>query len=145
LKTFDHLPTDMDRFPTTCAGSMGEDVSLRYRNPIELGWGGAVKFDHDFVGRAALEKVAPVPRRRMVTLLWNPEDVMAVYTSQLGQGEVHMWMDPLHLGQHQGRNILYADRVLKDGRVAGVSSGRQDSYCFRAMPSLCYSERQAVK
>lgn len=36
------------------AGSMGPDIRLRYRNPVELGWAGIIKFDHDFVGRKAL-------------------------------------------------------------------------------------------
>jgi glycine cleavage system aminomethyltransferase T len=134
---FMHLPPEMDRFPTTCAGSMGDEIRLRYRNPMELGWVGAVKFDHDFVGRAALEKVAADLRRKMVTLLWDPEDVVGVYASQFAEGDTYMWMDPLHLGQHQGKNILYADQVLKDGKPVGVSSGRQYSYYFRAMLSLC--------
>ena len=32
---------------------------------------------------------------------------------------------------------MYADQVLKDGRAVGVSSGRQYSYYYRAMLSLC--------
>jgi vanillate/3-O-methylgallate O-demethylase len=134
---FMNMPPELDRFPTTLAGSMGDDINLRYRSPIELGWGSAVKFDHDFTGRAALERETASPRRKMVTLTWNPEDVVDVYASQFSGGETYMWMDPLHLGQHQGQNILYADQVLKNGKVVGVSSGRTYSYYFRAMLSLC--------
>ena len=50
-----------------CKGSMGPDLSLRYRTPIELGWTNRVAFNHDFVGRAALEAEAANPRRR-----WSP-------------------------------------------------------------------------
>jgi glycine cleavage system aminomethyltransferase T len=134
---FMNMPPEMDRFPATYAGSMGPDIDLRYRNPFELGWGRAVKFDHDFTGRATLEKEAEHPRRKMVTLVWNAEDVVDVYASQFEEGTTYAWMDPLHLGQHQGRSILYADQVLKDGEMVGVSSGRQYSYHFRAMLSLC--------
>src|SRR6476646_8179906 len=46
-----------------------------YVTPWDLGYGFMVKFDHDFIGREALEKVAPKPRRKKVTLAWNGEDV----------------------------------------------------------------------
>ena len=45
-----------------------------------------IKFDHDFVGRKALEKEVANPRRKMVTLLWNTEDVMDVHASQFQTG-----------------------------------------------------------
>ena len=44
-----------------CAGSMGPDRRLRYRNPIELSWAGMIKFDHEFTGRKALEKIVARP------------------------------------------------------------------------------------
>ncbi|MDX3457097.1 aminomethyl transferase family protein [Streptomyces sp. ME02-8801-2C] len=44
-------------------------------NPWELGYGGFVKFDHDFIGRDALEAIAPKTQRRKVTLAWNAEDL----------------------------------------------------------------------
>ena len=37
-----------------------------------------VKFDHDFTGREALEKVAKNPKRKKVTLAWNGDDVTKV-------------------------------------------------------------------
>ena len=35
-------------------GSLGADPELRYVNPVELDWGSAVKFNHDFVGKDAV-------------------------------------------------------------------------------------------
>jgi glycine cleavage system aminomethyltransferase T len=131
------MPPEMNGPPVTLAGSMGPDIKLRYRNPFELGWGKMVKFDHDFIGRAALEKEAATPRRKMVTLVWNPEDVVDVYASQYREGETYGWMDPIHLGQSRGGSIMYADQVLAGGELVGVSSGRQYSYHYRAMLSLC--------
>ena len=46
-----------------------------YLTPYELGYGPFVKFDHDFIGREALEKIAGQPHRRKVTFAWNAEDV----------------------------------------------------------------------
>ena len=116
---------------------MGPDIALRYRNPVELGWAGMIKFDHDFVGRKALEKEVANPRRKMVTLLWNTEDIMDVYASQFRPGEPYRNMDdPSHFTFEGAYHTLYADQVLKDGKLVGISSGRAHSYYFREMISL---------
>jgi glycine cleavage system aminomethyltransferase T len=123
--------------PQALRGNMGTDYRLRYRNPIELGWAGMVKFDHEFVGREALEKEVANPRRKMVTLLWNTDDVIDVYASQFRQGKPYPPMDdPNHFTFEGNRHTLYADKVLKDGKVVGISSGRAYSYYFREMISL---------
>lgn len=120
------------------AGSMGPDIRLRYRNPVELGLAGMIKFDHDFIGRKALEKEVANPRRKMVTLVWNTKDIIDVYASQFEPGEPYPNMDsPNHHTFEHGPHILYADQVLKDGKFIGVSSGRAYSYYFREMLSLC--------
>jgi glycine cleavage system aminomethyltransferase T len=119
------------------AGSMGQDIRLRYRNPVELGWAGMIKFDHDFVGRKALEKEAANPRRKMVTLVWNSEDIIDVYASQFRPGEPYQNMDsPNHHTFEHGPRTYYADQVLKGGKLIGISSGRAHSYYFREMISL---------
>lgn len=51
------------------------DVEDYYQTPWDLGYGRHVKFDHDFVGRDALEKLADQPHRRKVWLRWNDDDV----------------------------------------------------------------------
>jgi glycine cleavage system aminomethyltransferase T len=101
-----------------------------------------IKFDHDFIGRAALGKEVANPRRKMVTLVWNPEDIIDVYASQFRPGEPYPNMDnPNHFGFEVGDEThaltLYADRVLKGGRLIGISSGRAYSYYDREMLSLC--------
>jgi len=124
------------RLEVRLAGSMGSDVGERYRNPVELGWGGMIKFDHDFVGRKALEKEVVNPRRKMVTLVWNAEDIIEVYASQFQPGEPYANMDnPNDVDWNVGRTY-HADRVLKDGKLVGVSSGREYTYYFREMISL---------
>jgi Glycine cleavage system T protein (aminomethyltransferase) len=60
-------------------GSLGgsfysNDISDYYLTPWDLGYGPFVKFDHDFTGREALEKLGD-PKRKKVTLAWNGEDV----------------------------------------------------------------------
>ena len=46
------------------AGSFeGKQISDWYRSPVEFGWGKNVKFDHDFIGRQALEPEVAKPKR----------------------------------------------------------------------------------
>ncbi|MCV5276806.1 hypothetical protein OFC49_39360, partial [Escherichia coli] len=66
------------------AGSLGgsyysERIEDYYFTPYELGYGRFVKFDHDFVGREALEEMAEGPHRRKVTLVWEGEDVARAF------------------------------------------------------------------
>ena len=127
-------------------GSMGTDIRLRYRNPVELGWGGMIKFDHDFVGRKALEKEVTNPRRKMVTLEWDTEDVVDVYRSQFLPGEPYANMDePTNFRLSDGRHRYHDDKVLKDGKPVGISFGRAYSYYFRKMISLCSIDAEYSK
>ncbi|WP_431778891.1 vanillate/3-O-methylgallate O-demethylase [Microbacterium aurantiacum] len=66
----------------TLAGSfVSDDISDYYLTPWALGYGSFVKFDHDFIGRDALEKIDPGTQRRKVTLAWNAEDVTKIFAS----------------------------------------------------------------
>ncbi len=126
----------MPGFATTfnVAGSFeGKSVSDYYRSPYELGWGKSVKFDHEFIGRKALEAEAANPKRTMVTLVWNAEDVIDVYASMFRKGEHYDFMEM----PRDQRGFMYADKVMKDGKLIGVSTSRGYSYYFREMISLC--------
>ena len=126
------------RYTSDCKGSMGPDIRLRYRNPVELGWGRMINFNHEFVGREALEKEVADQRRTMVTLLWNAEDIIDVYASRFRPGEPYASMDNPYERFVEGAGwAYYADQVLKDGKLIGISSGRTLSSNYRQMLSLC--------
>jgi glycine cleavage system aminomethyltransferase T len=113
------------------------DARARLRNPIELGWGRAVKFDHEFTGRAALEAEVADPKRTVVTLVWNPEDVIDIYASLLRPGEEYKTIElPTSPPWSQAGQNVHADHVLKDGRSIGVSSGTIYSYYYRQVMSM---------
>ena len=115
------------------AGSFEADnVQAWYRNPVELGWGKNVKFDHDFIGRKALAEEVADPKRLMRTLVWNAEDVADVYAS-LFRDETYDYMEM----PRDQRGFMYMDKVLKDGKLVGVSSSRGYTYYFKTMLSLC--------
>ena len=89
------------------------DISELYRTPIELGWKKSVKFDHDFIGCAALEPEVASPKRTMVTLVWNADDVADVYASLFRKDTPYQYMEMprkypwlrLRRRSHQGREV----------------------------------------
>jgi len=55
-----------------------ENIEDYYCTPYELGYGRSIAFNHDFIGRAALEKAQADVRRTKVTLVFDPQDVRRV-------------------------------------------------------------------
>lgn len=123
-------------------GSIGgsfvsDDIEDYYCTPYELGYGFYVKFDHDFVGRAALERIHDGPHRRKVTFEWNPEDVARVHASHLDPGKPNCKTIDIPISNYASTS---ADKVLKDGRIVGMSMFAGYSYNERAQLSLGFVE-----
>ncbi len=93
------------------------DIADYYLTPYDLGYGPFVKFDHDFVGRAALEKMVNEQKRKKVTLVWNGEDIAKVFGSLFRSGgDITKYID-LPLANYA---TLPFDKVLKDGKTVGL-------------------------
>jgi vanillate/3-O-methylgallate O-demethylase len=134
---FEEFRSAMPGFASTfnVAGSFDSDrIEDWYRSPVELGWAKTIKFDHDFIGRAALEEEVANPRRTIRTLVWNGDDVADVYASLFRKEE-----DPYQFMEmpRDQRGFMYADRVQRAGEDVGVTTSRGYSYYFREMLSLC--------
>ena len=118
-------------------GSLGgsfysADVDDYYLTPHDLGYWPFVKFDHDFVGRDALEARGDEPRRHKVTLKWDGEDVARAMATMFGQGDAVKYID-LPLSNYA---TWPYDKVLHDGDMVGLSTFSGYSYNERAMLSL---------
>lgn len=125
-------------------GSAGSQAS-GYTDPFSLGWGFCVKFDHDFVGRPVLEKLAAENRRGIVSLEWNEEDILKIYASQFTDDPYEPIDQPNDMAEDY-RVRVHQDRVLNaDGKDIGISSGRTMSLYYRKMISLCQLDREYMR
>jgi glycine cleavage system aminomethyltransferase T len=104
-------------------GSLGgsfysENIEDYYLSPYDLGYGSIVKFDHDFVGRQALEKIAKNPKRTKATLALNSDDVMKAMGTMFDKGDRAKFFE--------FPSAVYAtwpyDKVMKDGKAIGIST-----------------------
>lgn len=132
-----NLPEEYNVILEDVRGSAGPDLSKRYGNPVELGWGHMIGFDHEFTGSAALKRSLENQKRKTVTLEWNTEDVLSIYASQFRRGEDHEFMDFAANQVWQGfMSMTFCDDILVGNEVVGMSSGRMFSYYYGKMISL---------
>jgi glycine cleavage system aminomethyltransferase T len=113
-----------------------DDITAYYLTPYDLGYGPFVKFDHDFIGRAALERITP--KRTKVTLVWNGDDVARVMASLFHAGDITKYLD-LPLANY---STLPYDKVLKGGKVVGLSTYTGYIFNERAMVSLAVVDNE---
>jgi syringate O-demethylase len=94
------------------------DIEDYYFTPWDIGYGSYVKFDHDFIGREALERMAGGEHRRKVTLALDDEDVTRTIGTMFQKDERAKFMDwpSAVYSMHQ------YDRVTVEGETVGVST-----------------------
>jgi len=106
-----------------CIASLGgsfysDNIEDYYLTPYDLGYGSMVKFDHDFVGRPALEEIAENPKRTKVTLALNSADVMKAMGTMFEKGQRAKYFE--------FPSAVYStwpyDKVVKNGKTVGVST-----------------------
>ncbi|TLZ17927.1 MAG: aminomethyl transferase family protein, partial [Gammaproteobacteria bacterium] len=118
-------------------GSIGgsfvsDNIEDYYLNPWEMGYGSFVRFDHQFHGREALERLKPEAQRKKVTLAWNPQDMTKILASLFNpDGEQYKFFD-VPLANYASSNY---DRVIDaDGKTVGLSM----------FTGYSYNEKQAL-
>ncbi len=132
-----HMQAYREWLPAARAGSLAgshhaQDVEEYYLTPHELGYGKVIDFDHDFVGREALQASAAQGSRQKVTLVWDRRDLAHAFASNLGVGEPAKFIE-----LPKARYGLYqVDTVLHDGDAVGVSHDCGYIYNERAFVSL---------
>ena len=131
------LPADEIDANVSLGGSFcSENIEDYHFSPYDVGYGKIVKFDHDFVGRKALEgQVASgqTTAHRKVTLQWNGDDVAKAWASmyQPGVGAKFINLPIAHYATY------HYDRVeAPDGSFRGRSLHTGYSANYRSMLSI---------
>ena len=89
-----------------------------YLTPWDLGYGHLVKFDHDFIGREALEEMAEGEHRTKVTLALDDEDVARTIASMLqktGRAKYIEWPNAVY-------SMHPYDKVTVNDEIVGIST-----------------------
>ncbi len=127
------LPDNSYEAVCSIGGSFVSDrIEDYYLTPYEMGYGPFVKFDHDFIGREALEQMQPEEQRRKVTLAWNGEDVAKILSSYFVGDRNYKYFD-LPLANYASSSY---DAVKVGERTVGVSMFTGYSYNERTALSL---------
>jgi vanillate/3-O-methylgallate O-demethylase len=120
---------------------VSNNIEDYYVTPHEMGYGAFIKFDHDFIGKEALQKMDGKPHRKKVSFAWNPQDVIKVFQSLFEPGQIYKYID-LPLSNYASSSF---DMVMSKGKMVGASMFAGYSYNERAMISLGIVEEQYAK
>jgi syringate O-demethylase len=113
------LPADSYEAKASLGGSFYSDkIEDYYLTPYDLGYGHVVNFDHDFIGKEALQKMDPNKSRRKVTLALNSEDVTRALGTMFQRDDRVKYFD--------FPSAVYAtlpyDKVTRNGKTIGIST-----------------------
>jgi vanillate/3-O-methylgallate O-demethylase len=125
------------------AGLGGSFVSDKiedyYTTPWELGYNTFTKYDHDFIGKEALQAKEGKVNRKKVTFAWNNDDVVRILASMFAPpGENYKVID-LPLSNYASSSF---DKVTSGGKMVGASMFSGYSWNERKMLSLGFVEEQ---
>lgn len=100
------------------AGSFAsEDIEDYYNTPYDIGYGRTVKFDHDFIGREALEDIATRDNREKVTLVWDPQDLAATQQTLYEAGVPAKYIE----FPKARYGLFQVDAIQVKGKTVGIS------------------------
>ena len=116
-----------------CGSFVSEKIEDYYTTPYDLGYGPFVKFDHDFAGREALEKLSKLPHKNKVTFAWNGEDMARIFASFFHPGKLSNKYFEWPIANYGSSSF---DAVKKGGKVVGYSMFGGYSYNERTALSL---------
>jgi vanillate/3-O-methylgallate O-demethylase len=117
------------------AGSYWSDaVEDYYQTPWDLGYGFILKFDHDFIGREALERRAGEKHRKKAWLYWHRDDVARIFASLYEQGDRRFKYIEVPAAFY---GSMQFDRIEKEGKLIGLSTTAIYSSNARSFLSIC--------
>ena len=143
LKSYrEWLPADEFEGNMSLGGSyISDKIEDYYLTPFDIGYGHIVKFDHDFVGRDALQAMQGKPHKHKRTLRWGKEDVVKVFASMLGDGDRYKFLD---MPASHYATCPY-DEVRVNGELVGISHYPVYTANVRSWISLALLDESAAE
>lgn len=137
--------SDIDANVSLGGSFYSEDLDDYYLSPYDAGYGRVIKFDHDFIGREALEKQVETGRasaRRKVTLAWDGGDTEKAFGSMFHEGVGAKFIN-LPIAHYA---TYHYDRVESPaGDIAGLSLHTGYSANFRSMLSIATVDEELAE
>jgi glycine cleavage system aminomethyltransferase T len=112
-----------------------------YLTPWDIGYDHLIRFDHDFIGRDALQKLAKAPHRKKVTLTWDSNDVVRTFAT-LFQRESRAKYLEMPASQYSTHPY---DKVLVNDKLVGISTYSVYTSNGRAWISLAVVDEELAK
>jgi glycine cleavage system aminomethyltransferase T len=136
LKTYrEWLPAKGFEANLSLGGSFTSDrIEDYYTTPWDLGYGHILKYDHEFIGRAALEGLRDRPHRKKAWLAWDRDDVARVFASMYEPGDKRYKYIEMPAAFYSSCQF---DRVERNGEVIGVSTLCSYTANVRGWISVC--------
>ncbi len=127
------LPAESFEGRASIGGSFTRGIlDEMYLNPFEMGYGVMTKFDHDFCGRAALEKHSKARGRQKVRLIWNSDDALSIQASLYGDKKRRKYLE-MPVANY---STFQMDEVTAEGKRVGLAFHPVYSVSSRAWISL---------
>ena len=118
---YDEIMANKFNYETRLSGSVDPtDWRARYRSAVEVDWAWMANFDHDFVGKEALQAEMADPKRTIVTLEWNKDDLVDIYASQFTDDPYKYMEMPSGVNEFAGEHQDYVRDA--DGNIVGFSA-----------------------
>ena len=118
---------------------VSKNVEDYYTTPHDLGYASFTKFDHDFIGKDALQAMEGKANRKKVTFAWDNKDVVKVFESMFApEGQNYKFID-LPLSNYASSSF---DAIQTGGKTIGASMFSGYSYNERKMLSLGFVEEK---
>jgi syringate O-demethylase len=136
------LKADSYEATASLGGSfLSQKIDDYYLSPWDMSYGNFIDFEHDFIGRDALQKMSKGPHRRKVTLVLDNADVLKTIGSQLESGERAKFIE--------FPSAVYSmhpyDKVVAGGKTIGVSTWIGYSSNERKMLTIAILEEGYAK
>ena len=123
-------------------GSASDDIDNYSVNPFELKWDYLIDWNHDFIGKEALQRLAEQGHRTAVTLIWDAEDVGRVYAAGFTDPD----LESEGIGDFNDLNPelsrIHIDKVMDGDAMVGLAEGRCIDWRTHKFISLGFVEQK---